>query len=138
MQKATIGGILSIVASSIGILIGCAYLIYPIFMSSIINSLEEYPGFVRASPEDSLVVLIWVIFGAMFLFQFLIGALGIAGGICAIKKKAWGMALAGAIASSMSFYYIGIAAVVLVSMAQPEFIKRIVPAAVSPSTTAAK
>jgi hypothetical protein len=43
--------------------------------------------------------------------------------VCAIKKKAWGLALAGAIASSMSFYYVGIAAVVLVAMAQPEFNK---------------
>ena len=123
MQKAAIGGVLSIVAGAIGILIGLFYLAYPLFLGFIFDSLEEEPAYIAASGTDPFMLMMWLMFGAVFFFYLLLGALSIAGGVCAIKKKAWGLALAGAIASSMSFYYVGIAAVVLVAMAQPEFNK---------------
>ncbi len=125
MQKATTGGILTIVSSAIGILTGLFYLIYPIWMSSLLSSIESEPGYYGDRALDSVMALTWAIFIAFFLFYLILGGLGIAGGIAAIKKKAWGLALAGAIAASLSFYWTGIVAVIFVSMAQPEFNKRV-------------
>ncbi len=126
MQKATVGGILTIVASGIGILIGLYYLLYAIFFSAIFESLGSEPEY-AASSADAVLVIMWIIFGGIFLFYAGLGALGIIGGICAIKKKSWGWALAGAISSSILFYFVGIAAVVLVSMAAEEFKKTRMP-----------
>jgi len=124
MQKATVGGVLTIVGSAIGILMGLFFLAYPLFMSSLFGSLEGEMNSYDMEFMDSFMAFMWVIFIAAFLFHLILGALGIAGGICAIKRKAWGLALAGAIASSMLFYYIGIVAVIMVAMAQPEFVKQ--------------
>jgi hypothetical protein len=74
---------------------------------------------------DQVMGVIMFIFVAVFLFYLLTGVLGIIGGICAIKKRRFGLALAGAIASSISFYYLGIVAVVPVAMAQSEFNKTV-------------
>jgi hypothetical protein len=49
------------------------------------------------------------------------GALGIAGGICALQRRKWGLALAGAIAVVLPTSYLGIAALVLVALARDEF-----------------
>jgi len=132
MQKATVGGVLSIVASAIGILMGLLFLAYPLFMSSMFGSLEGEMSTYDTEFMDSFMAFMWVIFIAAFLFHLILGALGIAGGICAVKRKAWGLALAGAIASSMLFYYIGIVAVILVAMAQPEFVKQPAAGAAAP------
>jgi hypothetical protein len=51
--------------------------------------------------------------------------------VFAIKRKYWGVALAGAIASIFTFFPCGIAAVVIISMAKPEFN---VPKLISPAT----
>ncbi len=50
-----------------------------------------------------------------------LGALGIAGGICALKRRKWGLALAGAIAVVLPASEVGIAALVLVALAKDEF-----------------
>jgi hypothetical protein len=51
----------------------------------------------------------------------LIGALGIVGGVYAIKKKHWALALAGAIAGTVTFFPCGIPAIIFVSLGKEEF-----------------
>jgi uncharacterized membrane protein HdeD (DUF308 family) len=126
MQKATVGGILSIVSSALGILYGLFIMATPLWLNYLIDSTTG-----RMTQEDTQVLTImstmYVVMGA---FVLLIGVLGIVGGIYAIKRRMWGLALTGAIAGSMIFYPLGIVAVILVSMAQQEFAK-------SPSTVPA-
>ena len=129
MQKATVGGILSIISGAFGLLTGLFSLIYVVLFSFMFNTLEEGPSYTASGAEPFLLIF-WLIFGFTFLYYFALGALAVVGGICAIKKKAWGWALAGAIAGSMAFYYVGIAAVVLVAMSKPEFNKPAMPTAV--------
>jgi hypothetical protein len=57
----------------------------------------------------------------LWVVGLVLGGLGLVGGIFAVQRKTWGLAAAGAIASSAIFYPLGIAAVVLVSMAYREF-----------------
>jgi hypothetical protein len=52
------------------------------------------------------------------VFLALLGALAIAGGIFALKRKRWVIALAGAIAGTITFFPCGIPAIILISMAK--------------------
>ena len=59
---------------------------------------------------------------AMWVFTIL-GITAIVGGIFAIRRKIWGLALAGSICASISLFtwYLGIAAIVLTLLAKKEF-----------------
>jgi len=50
-----------------------------------------------------------------------LGILAMAGGISALQKKSWGMALAGAIAAVLPFSLLGIAALILTALSRDEF-----------------
>ena len=62
-----------------------------------------------------------VFYVAFGLFFVLLGTFGVVGGIFALKKKRWGLALAGAIAGTVVFMPVGIPAIIYVTKAQPEF-----------------
>jgi hypothetical protein len=72
-------------------------------------------------PPQEFFTVMMIVYAAIGLFFALVGALAVVGGIFALKKKRWGLALAGAIAGTITFFPCGIAAVILVSMGQPEF-----------------
>ncbi len=118
MQKAAVSGILTIVSSVLGIIAGLFILAVPLFFKFMLDS--DYSGLTTGEEADMLAVtgLVYVAIGVVFI---LIGVLGIVGGVFAIKRKLWALALAGAIAASILFYPLGIVAVILVSVAQPEF-----------------
>ena len=119
MQKAVVGGILTIVSSILGIITGLFIAAMPLFLNYLIDA---DPGFGGQEEIDMLWVVgaVYVGIGAFFV---LIGVLGIVGGVFSLKRKMWGLSLTGAIAGSILFYPLGIVAVILVSMAQPEFVK---------------
>ena len=50
-----------------------------------------------------------------------IGVFALAGGIYALQRKLWGLALAGAIASTLFWFFIGIPAIVLTAQSKEEF-----------------
>ena len=131
MQKAVVGGILTIVSSVLGIITGLFIMAVPLLFKFMMDS--DYYGFSTQEEADVLAVmgLVYVAIGVIFI---LIGVLGIVGGIFTIKRKLWALSLAGAIAASILFYPLGIVAVILVSMAQPEF--RLAAAAPAPITSA--
>jgi hypothetical protein len=117
MQKATAGGILTIVSSVLGIITGLFVMAVPLMFKYMLES--DYYGFATEGAEALAVV--GFVYAGMGLIFVLIGVLGIVGGIFTIKRKLWALSLAGAIAGSILFYPLGIVAVILVSMAQPEF-----------------
>ncbi len=53
----------------------------------------------------------------------IIGILAIVGGVFALRRKVWGLALAGSIASLFSFhlFFLGIAAIVFTALSKNEF-----------------
>lgn len=53
----------------------------------------------------------------------ILGILAIAGGVYALRRKVWGLALAGSIVSlfSLHFFILGIAAIVFTALAKNEF-----------------
>jgi hypothetical protein len=116
---ALIGGILSIVSGAIGIITGLTLagvgVFFYLMMTGIINIAEKEP-----MPEFMGWIFL-VIYGLLGFFLILLGVLAIIGGAYSIKKKYWGLVLAGAIAGTMVFFYTGIAGVILVSLGRSEF-----------------
>jgi len=124
MQKATVGGILSIVSGALGVLGGLILLMIALAGTSFFNSRVFYDVTVADERVFHFVVAIYAVMGIIGL---IVGALAIVGGVFSIQRKRWGWALAGAIASVFAFFPTGIAAVILVAMGQQEFAQGAVP-----------
>ena len=62
-------------------------------------------------------VLFWAIFGILMIF----GILTVIGGIFALKRRSWGMALTGAIFATLTVIPLGIPAIIFVAMGKKEF-----------------
>jgi hypothetical protein len=124
MQKAAVGGILAIVSSVLGALTGLFFLAIPAFLGSMNN--VDTSGLLTQGDVDQIFT---VVYAGLGTFLILLGALGLVGGIFAVNRRKFGLALAGAIASSISFYPLGIVAVVLISMAHGDFHRSVAQAA---------
>jgi len=117
-NKSPAAGILSIISgawSAFYILWAFLWFYMAKFMTSGSDTYGAIP------PPDEFLLFMTIIPSVVGLFFALTGVLAIIGGIFAIKKKRWGLALAGAIAGTIVFFPCGIAAVILISMSQPEF-----------------
>ena len=117
-DNAKVGGILSIVSGSFGV-IGSGFIIFWILTFNWMLTVPREP----MAPEFSheFFQFIAIVYGAMGLILVLIGALGIVGGAFALKKKHWPLALAGAIAGTITFFPCGIPAIIFVSLGKGEF-----------------
>jgi hypothetical protein len=111
MNKSGTGGTLAIISSVLGILLSLFFLA--------LSNVDLGPDY--SEEAKTLVAGLYIVIGAAGLA---LGALGIAGGTFALRRKIFGLALAGAIASSIIFYPLGIVAVILVSMGHQEFATR--------------
>ena len=116
-QKSHTGGILTIVSGVLGIL-ECAVLVIVIACVRLVETSPEF-GVNYADPD--VFQFIYLIYGLPALLCLLLGVLGIIGGIYAAKRRLWGLALAGAIGSVITFLPLGIAAVIMIAQAQKEF-----------------
>jgi hypothetical protein len=121
-EKAKVGGILSIISGAFGFvwLASSLLMIYMVDLMFREPFYEPFSPYGGALPGEFLTVML-VIYGAPGVLAALIGALGIIGGIFALKRRRWGLALAGAIASTLTFFPCGIPAIIFVAMAQPDF-----------------
>ena len=50
-----------------------------------------------------------------------LGILAIVGGICALQRRAWGLALTGAISGAFLSWFLGIPAIILTALSKKEF-----------------
>jgi len=118
-NNAKVGGILSIVSGGFGVLIGGFYVLMIWMFNFMITSISQQP----MDPEfpQEFFYIMAIIYGAIGLILALIGALGIVGGVYALKRKHWALALAGAIAGSVTFFPCGIPAIIFVSLGKDEF-----------------
>ena len=112
MQKTwmpTVAGLLSIIAGSVGILGG---LIVIILISTLkASSYLPQSDFSRSG--------LWVMVVPFFLFNIF----AIAGGMMAMRRKVWGMALAGAVCSILSIWasVLSVASIVFLVLSKNEF-----------------
>ncbi len=118
-NRSMVAGVTSIISGSLGILMGLGMAFFFIFL---FGAVARQPQ-ARSNPPmpDEFFNLFQAMFLAYGVGFALIGVLAIVGGIFALKRKRWGLALAGAIAGSITFYPSGIIAVIFVCLGQNEF-----------------
>jgi len=112
--KPTVAGILDIVAGSFGLILGLLVVLgfaaFAIFSRSDTTYLQQLPGAITASVLITLAIV-----------SLIISILAIVGGVYALKRKNWGLALAGSIAAFFGSSPLGIAAIVLTALSKNEF-----------------
>ena len=108
-------GILSIVSGVFGI-IGIAFLIAfgATFGKEIAREALTSIGFMQT-------VMPLRIIGFISVPMFLINTVSIIGGIYAVQRKAWGLALAGAVCAIIPMQILGILSVVFIALSKKEF-----------------
>jgi hypothetical protein len=107
-------GILSIVAGGLSLL---GSLLVGLGVGLFFSSGYWYEFDTRGAPS---LAAVWV---AAFLPYFIISAVAIAGGVFALRRRLWGLALAGAICAFLTgwAWALGIAAIVVVALSKREF-----------------
>jgi len=117
-NNAKIGGILSIVAGSMGVLSSLAIILFSVFLGFMMGGEVYYDNYYAPDNMLSIMMVIYIIGGVIGL---IVSVLAVTGGIFGLRKKNWGLALAGAIAGVLAFFPCGVVAVVFISMSKPEF-----------------
>jgi hypothetical protein len=115
--KPTTAGILTIIGGAIGICLGALVILFGGLVglgSTIAGALGE-PAIVGIL--GNLAGIIGTIGGGMIG----LGAVAIVGGIFALKRKLWGLALAGAICATLGSGVLGVLSIIFVSMGKKEF-----------------
>jgi len=117
-----VGGILSIISGAFGVL----WLGWMVLMILMLRSMTEGAFYGGAMPFEmfNIMATVYIFMGVVLT---LTGVLGIVGGVFALKRKYWGLALAGAIAGAITFFPCGIAAIIFVVKSQREFLQYLSP-----------
>ena len=115
-SKPTIAGVLDIIAGVMSLLGAGA-----LFVLGIVGT-----GAIAAAgaqdPEAARVAFVPIaLFGPLSLLCLLIGAIAVAGGLAAIRRRKLWLAVIGSIAALLSFFPLGIPAIILTVMAEKEF-----------------
>jgi len=109
--KPTVAGILDIVSGAFA-LIWFIMLIIAIIVTSgamYFPGTEAIPGFVPS--------ILW----CLAIPSLIIGILALIGGVYALQRKKWGLALAGSIAVTVFWFFVGIPAIVFIAQSKNEF-----------------
>lgn len=101
----TVAGILDIIAGSFGLILAFVF----ILIGAVARFIPEIPPY------------LFPIFAALSLPFACVGILAIVGGIYALKRKIWGLALAGSICAFFPSWLLGLTAIVLTALSKNEF-----------------
>ena len=78
-------------------------------------------GMVPEPEANRLAMLPLALFLPLAVFGFVAGLVAVFGGVAALNRRRWSLAVAGAIAAIFGFFPVGIAAVIFTVLAEPEF-----------------
>ena len=107
--KSQVGGILAIVGGVIGLL-GCIGLLIAI---TVLGTVWQW-GLLPVN----VIGILWIV----LVPTFFCGVTAIIGGICAVQRKHYGMALAGAITALFPGWIFGIGAIFFTAIGRKEFV----------------
>ena len=113
--KPIMAGILGIVSGAIGMVGG----LYFVVLTSLFHTMHEIMN------VDPIIIeqteqIISRLFAVPFVLVF-VGIISIIGGVYALQRRIWGLALAGAICSCVVFPFFGIPSIIITGLAQEEF-----------------
>jgi len=113
ISKATVAGILDLASGICGLLGGLTLVGLGLLAGAIIAG--------TAPPEAGPVALIpGAVLVPLGVLLFIGGAIAVAGGVAAIRRRSWLLMIAGAVASLVVFLPLGIPALVFTVLAEPE------------------
>ncbi len=101
----TAAGILDIVAGCLGLFVALLL----VFLAAAGPIVPDIPPYVSS------------VLGALTVPMAILGILAIVGGIYALKRKIWGLALAGSIAAFFCSWILGLLAVIFIAVSKKEF-----------------
>ena len=106
--KPMVAGILNIVTGAFALLSVIGLIISIVVIGS---------DFVGPEVPDFVATILWII----TIPFFIIGVLALIGGIYSLQRKTWGLALAGAVASTVYWFFVGIPTIVFIAQSKDEF-----------------
>jgi hypothetical protein len=118
--KLMAGGILLIVGAAFGLVGAIIMGVYSFFFFDMFFPMSGMPAdeslmFMRFTQYMQMMYLGWAV------ILVIAAVLAVVGGVFAFKRRRWGWALTGSIASVVAFFPVGIAAVILVAQSKNEF-----------------
>jgi hypothetical protein len=114
--KPQAAGMLSIIAGTIIAVIGFIVVFLIWFGGAFLEFLLQ----IASEPHQDIPALVWFDPGVLIVILVIV-VLAIVGGICALKRRIWGLALAGSICALFPFVIPGILAIVFISLSKREF-----------------
>ncbi len=115
--KLTAGGVLSIISGAAGIIPGIILLALPDIFLSFLQT--PPPDSIPMTPEISGILRGAFIAGG--ISSLALGGVAVAGGIAALQRRRFGLALAGGICAILSLFFLGIPALILIAQSRGEF-----------------
>jgi len=110
-SKPIVSGILAIIAGILGLLYA-----FTLFIGwGVVSGAFDIPGTWAIPDFVSAIVLAWAI------PQVIVSILALIGGIYAVQRKVWGLAITGSIAAGLAFLPLGIPAVIITALSRDEF-----------------
>ncbi|MFC1909098.1 hypothetical protein ACFLXD_04510 [Chloroflexota bacterium] len=119
--KPTMAGILNVIS-------GVFFIIGGIIVVSLLGepkvampwaSYAMYSMGFEGEPGSPFTTTIIIILGTTIVILGLVSTLG---GICAMKRKLWGMALAGSVSTFLTTFFLGIPTIALTAISKKEFV----------------
>jgi hypothetical protein len=112
-SKATVAGILDITAGAFALVGAVPLLAFGLGGAVLL-------GVVPDADANRVAFLPAVIFLPLALLALVTGIVAVAGGIAALNRRRWGLAVVGAVAAVLAFFPVGVAAVVFTILAESE------------------
>ena len=104
--KPTTAGILGIIAGAIGVLFGLILAVAGGILGTIVGVFIPFIGGAVAG---------------VFAIPLILGIVAIIGGVYALKRRTWGLALAGSICAFFCVWFLGVPAIIFVILGKREF-----------------
>lgn len=110
--KPTVAGILDIVAGDLSF-VGLIFAFFGILALKATGGIDQSMG-IQAT-------MMLTIMAVVAIFAIIVDVLAIIGGIYALQRRRWGLALTGSIAAFLASWPLGIAAIVFTAVSKNEF-----------------
>lgn len=121
-NKAQPAGILTIITGSIGVLESLALLAFiPLIHGTWMDPTFQNDQNLTPSEIKQITDLMTGVLGFMVVVGILLAIFIIVAGAYALKRKAWGLGLAGSIVGLFVFFPTAVPALVFIALARPEF-----------------
>ena len=112
--KPTVAGILNVITGSLMLIGSILLIIGYLFFTSGITVIPGIEAYSAAWVAPTVIIILAV-------YTFVIGVLSLIGGIYALQRRKWGLALTGSIAAVFGSQLFGILATIFTSMSRDEF-----------------